>query len=122
MLRPGDLTDIAQQAASIREVMQSECLVEKTQSGLSSALSTVREVRRQIEQDGRATLETLVPTLSVRNMAQACELVLSACMNRRETRSAHYRLDHPRTETSLAHSFRVRRGSDGQPTFERFDY
>ena len=64
----------------------------------------------------------MVTALSVRNMAQASELVLGACLNRNETRSAHYRLDHPATDASLAHSFLVRRGEDGQPAFERFVY
>jgi fumarate reductase (CoM/CoB) subunit A len=82
----------------------------------------VREVRQQIEQEGRANLQTLVSTLSVRNMAQACELVICACLNRNETRSAHYRLDHPQTDASLSHSFVVRRSAQGQPAFERFVY
>jgi len=102
--------------------MQNECLVEKTRSGLETALSTVREVRQQIEQEGRASVQTLVSILSVRNMAQTCELVIAACLNRKETRSAHYRLDHPDTDASLAHSYVVRRSANGKPGFERFVY
>jgi len=63
-----------------------------------------------------------VETLGVRNMAQASELVLSACLNRKETRSAHYRLDHPHTEASQVHSYVVRRTAQGQPAFARHDY
>lgn len=120
--RPGAPTDTAEPASRIRRAMQGECLVEKTADGLHAALKTVRDVRAELETDARASLETLVSTLSVRNMAQASELVLGACLNRNETRSAHYRLDHPNTETSLAHSFLVRRGANGQPAFARFDY
>lgn len=120
--KPGAPTDTAGLAARIRRAMQSECLVEKTADGLRAALKTVREVRAELEADAGANLETLVAALSVRNMAQASELVLGACLNRNETRSAHYRLDHPTTEPSMAHSFLVRRDAEGHPAFERFDY
>jgi fumarate reductase (CoM/CoB) subunit A len=122
MLQPGTLTDAVHAADRIRRVMQNECLVEKTRTGLESALSTVREVRQEIEQSGRATAQTLVSTLSVRNMAQTSELVIAARLNRQETRSAHYRLDHPQTDASLVHSFVVTRSAQGQPAFERFVY
>jgi fumarate reductase (CoM/CoB) subunit A len=122
MLQPGTLTDAVHAADRIRRVMQNECLVEKTRTGLESALSTVREVRQEIEQSGRATAQTLVSTLSVRNMAQTSELVIAACLNRQETRSAHYRLDHPQTDASLDHSFVVTRSAQGQAAFERFVY
>ena len=122
LLQPGAPTAVEQAADRIRRVMQNECLVEKTRSGLETALSTVREVRQQIEQEGRASVQTLVSILSVRNMAQTCELVIAACLNRKETRSAHYRLDHPDTDASLAHSYVVRRSANGKPGFERFVY
>jgi fumarate reductase (CoM/CoB) subunit A len=48
--------------------------------------------------------------------------VIAACLNRQETRSAHYRLDHPQTDASLVHSFVVTRSAQGQPAFERFVY
>jgi succinate dehydrogenase/fumarate reductase flavoprotein subunit len=118
----GAPTDTVGPARRIRQVMQGECLVEKTADGLRAALETVRQVRAEMETDTRASLETLVSALSLRNMAQASELVLGACLNRNETRSAHYRLDHPQTDNSLAHSFVVRRAANGQPAFERFDY
>jgi fumarate reductase (CoM/CoB) subunit A len=122
LLRPGAPTDVAALARDVRRAMQSECLVEKTGTGLLSALDTVRRVRAELESDGRAGPDTLVEAVSVRNMAQASELVLSACLNRKETRSAHYRLDHPHTEAALVHSFVVRRSADGRPAFSRHDY
>ena len=59
----------------------------------------------------------LVPAESLaRNLAQASELVLLACLNRRETRSAHYRLDCPaRDDANWAHSVTVRRDGDRGP-------
>lgn len=122
LLRGGAPTDTEGPASRIRKAMQGECLVEKTGDGLRSALTTVREVRAEMETDARASLDTLVSALSVRNMAQASELVLGACLNRTETRSAHYRLDYPQTQAALAHSYLVRRAADGQPAFERLDY
>jgi hypothetical protein len=55
-------------------------------------------------------------------MSHASDLEIEASHNRKQTPSPNYRLDHPNTETSLAHSFLVRRGADGQPAFARFDY
>jgi fumarate reductase (CoM/CoB) subunit A len=120
--RPGAPMDVDAPAARIRAAMQRECLVEKSGAGMRAALETVRAVRAEIETDASASLDTLVATLSLRNMAQASELVLGACLNRNETRSAHYRLDHPQTQDALAHSFRARRAADGAPTFDRLDY
>lgn len=119
---PGPKTDLKSLAASIRRTMQRECLVEKTGKGLRQAIDTVRGVRAEIEQSGSASPATLMEALSVRNMAQTSELLLSACLNRQETRSAHYRLDHPHTEASLTHSYTVRSDKKGLSRFERLDY
>ena len=93
--------------------MQRHCLVEKTAAGLEAALALAREVKRETAAPVLSP-ETLVAGLSTRNMAQACELVLLACLNRRETRSAHYRLDCPaRDDANWAHSVTLRRDGDG---------
>lgn len=117
-VRPGRTAELAR---AVRRAMQRECLVEKTAMGLRSALDTVQAVQHEIATSGGATPDTLMETLGVRNMAQASELVLQACLNRNETRSAHYRLDHPAKDPALTHSYTVRCGERG-PEFVRHDY
>jgi len=115
-------TDVKTMAAEIRRTMQRECLVEKTGKGLLNAIERVRGVRAELEAGASASPQTLMDVLSVRNMAQTSELLLSACLNRAETRSAHYRLDHPHTDTAMVHSYTLQRNHEGQPRFERLDY
>ncbi|MCC6531903.1 MAG: FAD-binding protein [Burkholderiales bacterium] len=106
--------DLAALTREVQTVMQRHCLVEKTADGLNAALSTVLRVQREIEDHVALTPESLVQGLSVRNLAQASALVLRACLNRNETRSAHYRLDYPAVEdASYLHSFVMRRSGNG---------
>ena len=108
-----DARGFAELADGLRDAMQRHCLVEKTAEGLEAALALAREVKRETAAPALSA-ETLVSGLSTRNMAQACELVLLACLNRRETRSAHYRLDcHRRDDANWARSVTVRRDGDG---------
>jgi len=122
MTRDGPGAPFAEMAAAVRRAMQRHCLVEKTAAGLNAALATVIEVKGELERNLALTPETLVDGLSVRNLAQASELVLRACLNRRETRSAHYRLDYPkRDDAAYLHSYVMRRDGDGI-VFAAHDY
>ena len=114
MTRGGSGAPYAEMAAAVRRAMQRHCLVEKTAEGLNAALATVLGVKAELERNLALTPETLVEGLSVRNLAQASELVLRACLNRKETRSAHYRLDYPkRDDAAYLHSYVMRRDGDG---------
>jgi fumarate reductase (CoM/CoB) subunit A len=114
MTRGGPGAPYAEMASAVRRAMQRHCLVEKTAEGLNAALSTVTEVKGELERNLALTPETLVDGLSVRNLAQASELVLRACLNRRETRSAHYRLDYPqRDDAAYLHSYVMRCHGEG---------
>ena len=81
----------------MRHAMQTHCLVEKTDEGLSAALGTIRAAQEELR-DVRLTPDTLLRGLGLRNMADASEAVLLACLARRETRSGHFRADHPETD------------------------
>jgi fumarate reductase (CoM/CoB) subunit A len=106
--------DIREIASVIRQKMQRHCLVEKDSAGLSETLATVNEARAELETAMAVTPETLVEGLGVRNMAQACEIVLAACLNREETRSSHNRVDFPeRNDARFGGSFVVSRSDDG---------
>lgn len=82
---------------SIRHEMQRHCLVEKTEAGLNSALQAIQMAQSELK-EVRLTPETLLRGLGLRNMADASEVVLRACLERRETRSGHFRSDHPQTD------------------------
>ena len=116
-----DARRYAELADGLRDAMQRHCLVEKAAEGLETALAVAREVKRETAAPALSA-GALVAGLSTRNMAQACELVLLACLNRRETRSAHYRIDCPqRDDASWAHSVTLRR--DGEAiAFGRLSY
>ena len=112
--RKGPGAAYAEMANAIRCAMQRNCLVEKTASGLHAALATVSEASRELEFGLALNPDTLVDGLSVRNLAQTSELVLRACLNRKETRSAHYRLDYPdRDDAAYLRSFVLRKDGDG---------
>lgn len=113
LMRGGKATGLEDIAKSMRRAMQRHCLVEKTAVGLESALATVEQARGELDRAALAP-DTLVEGLGLRNMAQTSELVLRACLNRRETRAAHYRLDHPaRDDAGHFHSYVARREADG---------
>lgn len=79
---------------AIRRSMQRHCLVEKDETGLAEALESIRAAKVELE-DAPLTADTLMRGLGLRNMAGASEAVLRACLERRETRSGHFRTDHP---------------------------
>ncbi len=98
--------DLEAVANEIRTTMQRDCLVEKSGEGLERAIDVMSGISQEMESDLHVTPETLLQGLSVRNMAVTSELVLRACLNRDETRSAHYRLDYPQSGgAAYEHSF-----------------
>lgn len=106
--------DVAGIAAAIRAKMQRHCLVEKDAAGLADTLETVRAARAELESNLALTPENFVEGLGVRNMAQACEILLVACLNRAETRSSHNRVDFPeRDDARFGGSFVVTRSEAG---------
>ncbi|OLO12378.1 hypothetical protein BTW10_02565 [Chromohalobacter japonicus] len=82
----------------LRETMQTYCLVEKDEPGLKKALSIAEGIAQQIDSGLAATPSTLSRALSLRNMVDASSLVLKACIQRKETRSGHFRTDFPVTD------------------------
>lgn len=106
--------DIVELTHQVQCTMQRNCLVEKTATGLNSALETVLGVRNELDQHLGLTAGTLVDGLGLRNLAQVSELVLRTCLNRKETRNAHYRVDYPvRDDENYLHSVVLKREGDG---------
>lgn len=98
----------------IQNTMQRYCLVEKNGAELGSALDKIRQIKGDLDETLSLTPETMIEGLGVRNMAQASEIVLHGCINRKETRSGHYRVDFPETDdANYRRSFVYQRDGDG---------
>lgn len=122
LARTGAGVHLAQLAGAVRKTMQKNCLVEKTATGLNEALATVLAVKAEVEAGLALTHDTVVEGLSLRNLAQASELVLRACLHRTETRSAHYRPDYPQKDDAAhLHSYVLRRAGE-EIVFEPLSY
>ena len=105
--------DVAEAAARVRRTMQRDCLVEKDGKAMEAALDEIGAIQSQLDSGLALTPQTLVEGLSVRNLATTSGLVLRACLNRKETRSSHYRIDYPESnDEAYACSFVAKR--DGE--------
>jgi succinate dehydrogenase/fumarate reductase flavoprotein subunit len=123
VLAKGTDSDFRKPCAELRGAMQRECLVEKSADGLAATCKLARELRKSLDEGLSATPETLIEALSTRNLAQSAELVLTACLDREETRSGHLRTDFPKTdEARFGHSFTYRRGDNSESEREILNY
>jgi succinate dehydrogenase / fumarate reductase flavoprotein subunit len=90
---------------ALRNAMWEDCGVVRSEEGLSRGLETVEELRRQLpEIDVRATSEgygDLAHVLELRASLATAEASLRAALERRETRGAHNRSDHPDLDPAL---------------------
>jgi fumarate reductase (CoM/CoB) subunit A len=114
--------NVLREADALRQAMQRHCMIEKTGDGLSGVLTQARSITQALRQGGGGEKTTLVEALTLKNMAQSAEIVLRACLNRCESRSGHYRLDHPeRDDIHFRAAFIVKRAADG-PELTRHVY
>jgi succinate dehydrogenase / fumarate reductase, flavoprotein subunit len=110
--------------ATLRELMWEHCGVlrdgERLQEGLAK-LGELREASRSIDArpDERGWMD-LAHALDLRAAMDAAETTLLCALERRETRGAHNRSDHPDTDPALAVSIRIRLDPDtGRKRVER---
>jgi fumarate reductase (CoM/CoB) subunit A len=105
--------DFRDMSRDIQSTMQRHCLVEKSGPNLEAALNKVLGIKKELNSNLALTPETLTEGLGARNLAQVSELVLRGCLNRKETRSGHYRIDFPETDDkNYRRSFVSRRNGD----------
>jgi fumarate reductase (CoM/CoB) subunit A len=106
--------NIERRTADLRKAMQRYCLVEKSEAGLETALGIVRDIKGEIQTYLGGADGMVSKALSFCNLVDTSELLLVACLHRMETRSGHYRVDHPETDNRrFGHSFVVRSGGAG---------
>lgn len=94
-LRPNKEVSAAQMAVTLREAMQRHALVEKSDAGLGRAQEVAQGISSSLAAGGNARSATLAEALTLENMATTAHVILHACRARRESRSGHYRTDHP---------------------------
>ena len=99
-------------AETLRAAMQKHVLVEKEAAGLNKMLALAEGVGSEFSRGGGATPTSLPSVLTVQNMASTAEAIVRACLMRAETRSGHYRTDHPdRDDDAFGHALvQQRRG------------
>jgi succinate dehydrogenase/fumarate reductase flavoprotein subunit len=114
VLRPNVDLSPAPLASQLRDVMQTHCLVEKNEAGMTLALHTVQQINQLLAQGGGATLATALDVLSLENMATTADVILQACLRRKESRSSHYRVDYPeRDDARYGHAVVMQRDGNG---------
>jgi fumarate reductase (CoM/CoB) subunit A len=114
VLRPNAELATAPLAFQLRNAMQTHCLVEKNESGMMTAVRTVQQISHRLAQGGGATPATALDVLSLENMVTTADVILQACLHRKESRSSHYRVDYPeRDDARYGHSVVMHRDDDG---------
>jgi succinate dehydrogenase/fumarate reductase flavoprotein subunit len=112
-LKPNGNVDAARMAAALRDTMQREALVEKSEAGLERALGLVQQIGSALAAGGNASRDSLAAALTLDNMATTAHIILHACRERRESRSGHYRIDYPeRDDAQYAMAWSMRREGD----------
>lgn len=113
-LQPNRHFDAARSVRELQASMQRNALVEKSKTGLGEALSLAQQIEQALHVGGNASTDTLQQALTVDNMATTAQIILQACIARRETRSGHYRTDHPeRDDTHFGHALSLKRVGEG---------
>jgi succinate dehydrogenase/fumarate reductase flavoprotein subunit len=113
-LKPNAAFDAERQAGELRAAMQKHCLVEKDAAGLTRALDLAKQIREQGAIGGGASPDTVLSALTVDNMATTAYMILEACLNRKESRSSHFRVDYPeRNDATFGHAISLQRDGEG---------
>ncbi|MFW7343705.1 FAD-binding protein [Pollutimonas sp. H1-120] len=106
----------------LQTAMQRHALVEKNESGLQKTLDLAERIEHTLSIGGNASTNQLQQVLTLDNMATTAQIILRACLERRETRSGHYRTDYPeRDDTKFGHALSLKR-LDNTFTFSAIAY
>jgi succinate dehydrogenase / fumarate reductase, flavoprotein subunit len=98
---------------SVRDLMWERCGVVRDEAGLTAGLAGLQEIRAAADDvDVRPSAEgwtDLAHALDLRAALVTSEATLRLALERRETRGAHIRPDHPDPDPSFEVSLHVRR-------------
>jgi succinate dehydrogenase flavoprotein subunit len=101
----------------LRDVMWEEAGLVRDADSLRRALTAIDRIEAGLDAvavaGDRALNLAWQDWLSLRNQTVAARLVVSSALERRESRGAHYRRDHPAPAAGQPFTIRVSRGEDG---------
>ena len=123
--KTGGRERIADLRSEMQSTMDAGAGIYRDEAGLRAAANTIRELKERfhdvsIDDRSRTFNTDLVACLELENMLELAESIVHAGLERRESRGAHQRTDHPKRddEEFLIHLLAYR-GEDGQPRIER---
>jgi L-aspartate oxidase len=90
-----DPESILQMRREIRQVMWKYVSLQRDRQGLLEATHQLHDIRTSMLTDGSTHQSNLVEWLETVNMLKVAELVITAALQRRESRGSHSRLDYP---------------------------
>lgn len=85
---------------NLKNIMWKNVGIYRTQKGLESALEEIDKMKNEVDENYCTSVEDY----ELKNMLQVARLIVSACINRKESRGAHYRLDYLTTDETANHS------------------
>lgn len=100
-------------ARELRSAMQRDALAEKSEGGLKRPMAIAERITELFKKGGNATPGNLAQVLTADNMATTAQIILHACLARRESRSGHFRTDYPERDDAQfgsAYSLRLDAG------------
>ena len=101
-LGQGARDEVAPLRRALRDVMWEQVGLVRTGAGLTQALGRIEDLAEHIEESGVPGGPAYNPAwqewLDARNQVEAARLIARSALERRESRGAHYRGDHPEAD------------------------
>ena len=107
-------------------MMQNKVGIAREEEGLSEALGSIGEIAGQLADVGAGGNRWYNPgwhtALDLKHLLTVSEAIALSARERKESRGAHSRLDHPDKDTAWStFNHVVRKGPDGEMIIERHD-
>jgi len=100
----------------IRKVMWEKVGPIRREASLKEALEELQRLRDKSKEMGAKNLQELCTAIEVEFMLDVGEVIATAALKRRESRGAHWRLDHPNPDNKeWLKNIIIFRGPDGRP-------
>jgi succinate dehydrogenase / fumarate reductase flavoprotein subunit len=108
----------------LQTLMQNQAGIAREDESLAGAIESIRDIRGRLADVGAGGNRWYNPgwhtALDMKHLLTVSEAITLSARERKESRGAHSRLDHPDKESSYASfNFVVRKGPDGEMVVER---
>jgi succinate dehydrogenase / fumarate reductase flavoprotein subunit len=110
----------------LQTMMQNKVGIAREEKALSEALGTIRQIAEQLAEVGSGGNRWYNPgwhtALDMKHLLTVSEAIAISARERKESRGAHSRLDHPEKDAAWStFNHIVRKGADGEMVIERRD-